>query len=147
LNENNPPTSASTTVSGLTAGAPATLRFDVWGDNEPGQTWVLKVNINGTQVLSLSGVDQAPGTNPGMTETVNFTPSSSSALLYFYQASQSAASPIIDNVTVSTGVVPLPASWTMLIGGVAGLGFLARRGSSRKEAGLAALGHAGLHPA
>lgn len=45
----------------------------------------------------------------------------------------------IDNINQSVGSTPLPATWTMLIAGFIGLGFLAFRGSNKNAAALSAV--------
>jgi Ca2+-binding RTX toxin-like protein len=98
---------ASTTVVGLIPGQTYTLSFNVWGDNILGGAWVLNVSADAVPLLTVTGVDQLPGTNPGMSEMVSFIATGTSALLEFSQASLSGASPIIDNVQVS-GPLVLP---------------------------------------
>jgi len=41
-------------------------------------------------------------------------------------------------VTSNTAVTPLPSTWTMMLIGLAGLGFVAYRGTKRNTAALAA---------
>jgi hypothetical protein len=109
LNEGGGPPSpggaAFTTVTGLIPSAAYALSFDVWGDNQPGLVWVLNVAVDGSLLLTLNGVDHAAGTFPGITETIYFTASGTSALLDFSQASLTTASPIFDNVS-STPISP-----------------------------------------
>ncbi len=108
--------SASTVVPGLVPGDTYALSFDYWGDNEPGQAWVLTLAIDGRSVLDVSAVDFAPGANPGTLKTIYFTATSTSAVLDFGQASVTLASPIIDNVTVAeelVAIIPEPSTWAM----------------------------------
>jgi hypothetical protein len=135
---------ASTTVTGLTPNTKYLLSFEVSGDNRPfglcGScgSWGLNVTANNSP-LNLIGVDLLPGTNPGTIETLLFTSNGSGdANLSFLEttADGSQASPIIDNVAIST--TPLPSAWTMLIAGFAGLGFFVYRGSKRQAAALSA---------
>ena len=124
LNENGQ-TSASI-VYGLTQGTQYSLSFDYYGDNRPGEAWVLNYSIDGSATQTVNGVDQAAGSNPGTTKTLLFTASGPSATLLFTQASTTEASPIIDNVTISTNV-PEPSTWAMMILGFMGVGFVAYR--------------------
>ena len=38
---------------------------------------------------------------------------------------------VLDNVTLNTSATPLPSTWLMLLGGLAGLGFIAYRGTKK----------------
>jgi hypothetical protein len=116
LNENG---GVATTLIGLTAGQTYTLSLLLWGDNEPGQAYVFNASVDGAQLLSASGIDGAPGSNPGTTYAFNFTPTGNSATLVLSQASQSQASPIIDNISITeaAGGVPEPASWALMFAG------------------------------
>jgi hypothetical protein len=138
LNENSPPAFAQTTVSGLTANATYLLSFDVWGDNRPGQDWVLNLSINGSPAFTLNGTDHAPGTYPGALESLLFTASpTGTALLLFTQASPSGsqASPIFDNVRI-TDATPLPAALPLFASGLGALGFLGWRRKRRASANV-----------
>jgi hypothetical protein len=132
LNENDN-TSASTTISGLTAGHRYNLSFDVWGDNEPGGTWTLNLAINGAQAFSLNGVDHGAGLYLGSTEIVSFVATGPSVAIDFTQAnSVGGASPIIDNVTLTS--VPEPSIWALMLAGFCGLGLAAWRASRKPGA-------------
>jgi hypothetical protein len=131
--------SASTTVAGLNPGTTYTLSFDVWGDNIPGQAWVLNVSVDGAFLLGLTAVDQQPGTNLGTTAMVSFTATGTSAVLGFSQASTTSASPIFDNVQVST--TPLPAALPLFASGLGGMGLFGwwrKRKDKRKNAAAVA---------
>ena len=134
LNENFPGGTASTVVTGLSPGAAYILSFLVSGDNEPGGPWQLHLALDGTTLLTVNGIDQASGTNPGTTETVSFTAAGTSALLLFSQTYLSPASPIIDNVEVSG--TPLPAALPLFASGLGALGLLGWR-RKRKATALA----------
>ena len=126
LNESNG--AASRLISGLTIGQQYSLSFLLSGDNVPGGDYVLGGSIAGLS-FSIGGTDGASGTNPGTLLSYNFTATSTSHLLSFDESSQSAASPIIDNIVISTvsGAVPEPSSWAMLLAGFGMVGFAARR--------------------
>jgi hypothetical protein len=124
-------------VIGLAANQSYTLKFDYYGDNRPLQPWVLKLDVNGSTVDTINGADLQPGTNPGTTESLPITSTGAGTVtLFFWQASQTQASPIIDNVIISQ--TPLPATWLMLISGFVGLGFFAYRGTNKRNALAAA---------
>jgi PEP-CTERM motif-containing protein len=44
----------------------------------------------------------------------------------------------LQNITYTVNATPLPSTWTMLIAGFAGFGFLAYRGSRKNAAALSA---------
>ena len=119
---------ASRLITGLTIGQQYSLSFLLSGDNRPGQAYVLGGSIAGLS-FSVGGVDGASGTNPGTLLSYNFTATSTSHLLSFDESSLTQASPIIDNIVISTvsGAVPEPASWAMLLAGFGMVGFAARR--------------------
>jgi hypothetical protein len=120
-------------LSGLTAGQTYNVSFLVSGDNRPGSAYVLKADVNGGSTFTYNGVDLARGTNPGTTVNFSFVAAEGANTLNFYQASATEASPIIDNVTVSTvsstptAAVPEPATWGLMILGLGGAGAMLRR--------------------
>lgn len=135
LNENGPGTAART-LTGLTPNTQYLLSFLYYGDNRPGQTWGLHVDVNGS-ILDLSDTDKVAGTNPGTIATLLFLSDPTGvALLSFAQTTPggSEASPIIDDVQVSA--TPIPAALPLLAGGLGMLGLLARR--RKRKAALAA---------
>lgn len=120
---------ASRLITGLSIGQQYSLSFLLSGDNRPGDAYVLNGGIAGL-TFSVGGVDGAPGTNPGTLLSYNFTATSAQHLLSFDEASATQASPIIDNIVISTvggGAVPEPSSWAMLLAGFGMVGFAARR--------------------
>jgi hypothetical protein len=137
LNETDPPTTASTTVSGLTVGDQYTLSFLLYGDNRPSQPWALNVDVGRAPVLSLTGADVGPAAYAGTTETVSFTALGTSTSLYFAQNTPggSQASPIFDDVqiTSSLGVetgVPEISTWAMMLIGFGLVGLRLKRRSA-----------------
>ena len=124
LNENG--VTSATTIYSLTAGVKYTLSFDYYGDNRPTEAYVLKYSIDGSLTQTINGVDQAAGSNPGSHTTFSFIATGAPATLMFTQASNTEASPIIDNVAISTSV-PEPSTWAMMILGFMGVGFMAYR--------------------
>lgn len=135
LNENGVG-QASKLVTGLVAGQSYTLQFNMWGDNIVGGMYGLDVAIGGKHwgyddVVHPAGYYQGSG---GHLKTIVFTASADSALLSFEQVNfGAAASPIIDNVSV-TAAVPEPETYAMLLGGLALMGVAARRKAKRQQA-------------
>ena len=129
LNERSgPSTSASRTLTGLTGGQTYTVSFLFNGDNTPvGGGYSVLADVNAGSVSSFSGTVQAPGTNPGTLASFNFVAVSGSNVLRFRQTSSFDASPIIDNITVSTAAVPEPGTWALMIVGFGGAGAMLRR--------------------
>lgn len=128
LNEGSGNGIAATTVSGLTAGAAYVLVFNAWGDNGSGQDYGLNVSIDGSSKLTFSGTAKTSnhyqGTG-GNLLSIGFTATGVTADLIFAQTSNSAASPIIDNITISA--VPEPESYALLLAGLGLVGGIARR--------------------
>ena len=137
LNENGGGGTAATTVPGLTPGGQYVLSFLYYGDNRPGGTYGLQVDVNGGSFASLTGTIGAAGGLPNgiLYSGTFFADIGGNAQLNFSQYNSTGeGSPIFDDVTISQ--TPLPSTWTMLIAGFAGLGFMAYRG--RKKVALAA---------
>ena len=89
------------------------LSFNYSGDNRPGSDYGVGLDVNGGNVVSLSGLSWTTVNAAGHTETVEVQADGSGNLaLHFYQISQTQSSPIIDDVTLST--VPEPT--TMIAG-------------------------------
>jgi hypothetical protein len=112
LNENG---GIANTVAGLSPNAFYTLSFNYSGDNRPGMTYGLSVDANAGTVVSLSGLSWTSVTPAGHLETVQVQADAlGNVALKFYQTTPggSQASPIIDDVTLST--VPEPT--TMIAG-------------------------------
>ena len=133
----NETTGAGTTMVGLSPSTQYLLSFTYWGDNRPGQAWVLNVNVNGSTIDTINGVDGAPGSNPsGTTVTIPITSDIlGNITLLFWQGSQTQASPIFDDVQISQ--TPLPAALPLFAGGLGVMGLLGWR-KKRKAAVLAA---------
>jgi hypothetical protein len=118
---------ADLALSGLTVGASYTVAFNYWGDNNPSGGYTLTGWVNNAKIYSVSGNDVGGGTNPaGHAGSFTFIASSTAETIGFGQVSlANGASPIIDNVSVST--VPLPASAWLMLGGLGGLVAFARK--------------------
>ena len=115
-------------LNGLVAGQTYTVSLLLNGDNRPGGTYNLQADLNGANVFSQFGTDLAAGANPGLLVDFVFTAAAGANTLRFYQTGSSGeASPIIDNVTVSSAAVPEPATWGLMILGFGGAGALLRR--------------------
>jgi hypothetical protein len=128
-----------TTIVGLTSGDQYDLSFLLSGDNRPGEAYVLNVDVGGN-TSTFNGVDGAAGTNPGTTENIYFTAVGASETLTFSQAtaSPSQASPIVDNILISSA--PEPATWGLMILGVGMAGGALR--ATRKSRRLSLVGAA-----
>ncbi len=127
LNEQNG--AASRLITGLTVGQQYTLSFLLSGDNIPGSDYVLNGSIAGLS-FSVGGTDGVSGSNPGTLLSYNFIATGTQHLLSFDEASETAASPIIDNILISTvgeGAVPEPSTWALLLTGFGMVGFASRR--------------------
>ena len=88
--------------------------------------------MDGNGLLHVTGVDGAPGTNPGTPYTVSFVAGGSSMQLALSQFSGTEASPIIDNIVISA--VPEPATWGMMIAGFGLVGGVMRRRAGKQAA-------------
>ena len=107
LNENGRGGSALRLISGLTIGQTYSLSFLLSGDNRPGDAYRLTGGIAGLS-FSVDGTDGAPGSNAGTALSYLFTATGTSHQLSFGQVGLSEASPIIDNITITSvgGAVP-----------------------------------------
>jgi hypothetical protein len=127
---------ASTTITGLTAGKDYQLSFLYWGDNRPNNGspaypsypgyYDLLLTLGGGAQMTYPGDDQYPGTSSGHLVDLSFiaTGPTESLSLAQFSSGNSQQSPIIGAITVS---VPEPSTWAMLILGFAGLGFAGYR--------------------
>jgi hypothetical protein len=138
---------ASTTITGLTAGQTYHLDFTYWGDNRPNDGmgtypsfpgfYDLFLSLNGGATLTYPGVDQFPGSSLPHDVDLIFTATGPTETLAFSQFSSGSSqqSPILGGLAVST---PEPSTWMMLGLGFAALGFVhlrrTRRGAVRPAA-------------
>ena len=123
LNENGL-TSASLTLTNLTAGQQYILSFNVYGDNRPASlgfnpNWTIYVNG-----ADFDGVDHNAGTFAGYPFQTSFIATGNDTFT-LTQFSAQQASPIFDDFAIAA--VPEPSTWAMMILGFAGVGFLAYR--------------------
>jgi hypothetical protein len=134
----NEPNAVALHVQSLPDAAVYSVTFTYWGDNRPpsytSQTnpvtdslYELFVYVNGVQVGHISDADGEINSTTGTTVVLTglHTDGSGNFDLSFSQATGHEASPIIDDVIIST--TPLPAALPMFGAGLGLLGFLARR--------------------
>jgi hypothetical protein len=121
-------------VLATTAGQTYTISFELAHDDSDLAN-NFSVGFGGVTVFSL--ID-AVGFDYTL-ETVTAIATSSSTTLAFF-GRENPSWYVLDNVSVnaSANATPLPATWTMLIAGFLGLGFIAYRGSKKNAAALAA---------
>ena len=115
LNENG---GIANTVVGLTANAFYTLSFNYSGDNRPGEVYGFGVDVNGANVVSLSSLSWNTVNSAGHQDTIQVQANAlGDVALEFYQTTPggSQASPIIDDVTLST-VSAVPEPTTIIAG-------------------------------
>jgi hypothetical protein len=86
----------------LTVGKSYTLTFDYWGDNRPGETYVLDVSVNGASPQVYTSTDPGGGvTGTYNIGSITFTALASNAFSFSQNTpADSQASPIIGNVSV-----------------------------------------------
>ena len=131
LNENGPGT-ASYDLTGLAIGANYTLSFNYWGDNEPGQPYQLTASVDGTNIFSSPTMyDQSSGYygGIGIVASVIFQATQSSEIMTFTGSTLSSASPVIDNILVTSNV-PEPEEFAMILLGLPFLGWSMLRKSA-----------------
>lgn len=127
----NETTGVATHVTGLAANTTYQLSFNLSGDNVPNNTYRFLLDINGTNVLNLANLWTATN-SAGHLQNVTFsTDSTGQALLRFYQNSSTPASPIIDDIVVSTTASAPDGGATL---GLLGLGLLGVAGFRRRRA-------------
>ena len=123
----------SYTVTGLTVGQTYDLSY-LYGGRTSGGPDSLNVSFGGTSLALDSG-------SVGVWTPNNFmiTATAISENLVF-QSNNLGGLPSFGNeiTNVSLTATPLPATWTMLIAGFAGLGFFAYRGAKKRSTDLAA---------
>jgi len=128
LNEEPGGAVATTTVGNLTPNAFYTLSFNISGDNRPDPPWgsyVFLLDVNGQNLVNEAGSWSVA--NPaGHPQSVEVQANASGQLnLEFYQNSPGSASPILDDVVVSTPDGGLTVA--MLGMGISGLAFIRRK--------------------
>jgi hypothetical protein len=124
LNE-SPHGMMSVPISGVvTAGTSYLLTFDHWGDNRPNQAgYNFEVYVNDSLLTTITRNFSMTGS--GETKSILFTAPTNDVILKFLDSSTGQASPIIDNIKIST--VPLPPAAWLLGTGLIGLVGLRRR--------------------
>jgi hypothetical protein len=105
------------------------LSFDLGGNARGAANQTTDVFLGGTQVASIDLSSADP------LKLYSFSVTGSGPLSFVEQGPADQQGNILDNVTLST--TPLPATWSMLLAGFAGLGFFAHRGM-KKDSGVMA---------
>lgn len=90
---------AAVTVGGLTMGTEYTIAFDAWTDNDPRDTWLQVEYVSAAAMPSTTF--QLPGGSGPTHFSETFVTDVEETNLYFYGATGTDASPIIDNITVT----------------------------------------------
>lgn len=125
------------TITGLTPGQDYVLSFD-WagaqqygwtgeGDLTDGINWT--VSLGGQSFTTATIHNAAKGFIPWRTQTFTFQPTSSTAVLSFLAHGPVGVPPfaLLDHVSLTSGAVPEPATWAMLIVGFGLIGGMVRR--------------------
>jgi hypothetical protein len=124
-------------ITGLTAGKSYTLTFD-WagaqqfgwtGEGEPndGINWTVRLGDQEFTTATIHNPEK--GFIPWRSQSFTFTPTSSNAVLGFIAHGPVGVPPfaLLDNVSLTSGAVPEPATWAMMIMGFGVIGGMARR--------------------
>lgn len=128
----------SQTLTGLNVGTAATVTFSFAGAQQHGFTGTtteqfavsLGKQTDYTDILT----DVSHGFTGWKTETLTFTPTSSTEVLSFLAIGTPAGEPpfsLLDGVSVDSSPVPEPASISLMLTGLAGLGGYARKRFAR----------------
>lgn len=99
LNE-YPASAASITVSGLTMDTEYTIEFDAWTDNDPDDTSLEFEYVTAGAIPSV--VFELPGGSGPTHFSETFVTDVEETVLFFYGSTSNDASPIIDNIVVTT---------------------------------------------
>lgn len=129
------PGQLSQLITGLTIGTSYLLTFDFALAQQAGFTganydnyWQVGFGSAKQNSTKLTILDD--GFSGWKSATMAFTASSASEMLSFLARGTAPGAPpfmLLDNVALNASQVPEPATWTMLLGGLALIGFMARR--------------------
>jgi hypothetical protein len=132
-----------------TPGVSYVLTFGLASENSPaypGGTTTLTVSVGGTPASYVLAINPSYGelAEPWTTEVIAFVASGTSTLISFVETANNDGGnndPVIADAELSTAMssTPLPSTWTMLIAGFAGLGFVAYRGKKNHPVAIAAV--------
>ena len=120
------------TINGLTAGHSYNVEFDHAAGQQHGFTGATteawRVSLGTQNFTTVPQLTASHGFSPWLHQKFVFTATSASAVLEFFAVGTPAGVPpisFLDNVTLTA--VPEPATWALMLGGFAMVGFAARR--------------------
>ena len=119
----------SQTIAGLVAGKRYVLSFDMAGNTDSGPiVKTLLASVDGTSDLfSFDTTGRSHGDMGWAGRQLAFVATGASALISFQSLSTGFYGPALDNVSVETAAVPLPAAAPLLGAGLGALAMLRRR--------------------
>ena len=107
------------TLAGLAAGQQYEVQFLQWGDDITDGSFSASLDVDGSTILSYEYTNKPFGTAEPIIRKADFIAAGSAVTLVF-GASSGGASPVIDDIQISS--VPLPPAYSLLVSAVAGHG-------------------------